>query len=562
MAVRHAPLGVGSLKPLMVVFAVVTTACSAATDAGPGVGATGDGAGGTARVTFASEQEPRGWNNATASESLLATGVIVDNVYPSAFVQTPQLDVAMNADLLVSAEQVGDDPQVVEYRIREEARWSDGTPISADDFAYAWRQQNGSIPGNDIASTVGYERIASVEGSAGDKVVTVTFAEPFGPWEGLFHQFLPAHVMRDLPGGWSDGLDGTNVPQFSGGPFRLVDYTPGQSVSLVRNEAWWGEAPPLEEIVVRFGISGGALPQALANSEVDIAYPQPQIDLVRQIEDLAPEIQSQLSFGLSFEHLDFNLDHPFLAKKEVREAIALALDRDALVDATVAQFDDRAQRLDNRIWMTGQPHYEAHGSRYARPDIAAARSLLESGGFSEGEDGIYQLDGRRLSLRISTTAGDRLREDTELVILDQLAQVGIEITIDNREGSAVFEKFFPASGDPADRDFDIALFAWAGSPFPGFNSSLYATGSGQNHMGYVNPELDALFDEALAETDPVVRAQLYNRADELLWEDLPSLPLYTKPSFLPYRSTIANVVDNPTTSGPLWNAEQWALVHR
>jgi peptide/nickel transport system substrate-binding protein len=562
VAARHTPLGVGPLKPVTVLLAVVATACSPATEAGTGVGATGTGTGEAARVTFASEQEPTGWNNATASESLLATAVIVENVYPSAFVQTPDLDVAMNDDLLVSAEQVADDPQVVEYRIREEARWSDGTPISADDFAYAWRQQNGSIPGNDVASTVGYERIASVEGSAGDKAVTVTFAEPFGPWEGLFYQLLPAHIMRDLPGGWSDGLDGTSVPQFSGGPFRLVDYTPGQSVSLVRNEAWWGEPPLLDEIVVRFGISAAALPQALANSEVDIAYPQPQIDLVLQIEDLAPEIQSQLSFGLSFEHLDFNLDHPFLAKKEVREAIALALDRDALVDATVAQFDDRAQRLDNRIWLTGQPHYEAHGSRYARPDIAAARSLLESAGFTEGDDGIYQLDGRRLSLRISTTAGDRLREDTELVILDQLAQVGIEITIDNREGSAVFERFFPASGDPADRDFDIALFAWAGSPFPSFNSSLYATGSGQNHMGYVNPDLDALFDEALAETDPVVRAQLYNRADELLWEDLPSLPLYTKATFLPYRSTIANVVDNPTTSGPLWNAEQWALQPR
>lgn len=165
-----------------------------------GVGATGTGTGAAARVTFASEQEPTGWNNATASESLLATAVIVENVYPSAFVQTPDLDVAMNDDLLVSAEQVADDPQVVEYRIREEARWSDGTPISADDFAYAWRQQNGSIPGNDVASTVGYERIASVEGSAGDKVVTVTFAEPFGPWEGLFYQLLPAHIMRDLPG--------------------------------------------------------------------------------------------------------------------------------------------------------------------------------------------------------------------------------------------------------------------------------------------------------------------------------------------------------------------------
>ncbi len=560
VATRHKSLGVGPLA-LVVVVLLMASACDPSdrgvTGAGDMDGEVRSVRGG--RVTFASDQEPTGWNVATASDSLLATGMIVENVYPSAFVQTPELDVAMNDDLLVSAAQVSDEPQVVEYRIREEAVWSDGMPISAEDFAYAWRQQNGSVPGNDVASTVGYEQITSVEGSGDAKVVTVTFAEPFGEWQSLFHQLLPAHVMSHLPGGWSDGLDGTRLPEFSGGPFRLVDYVPGQSVSLVRNDAWWGQPARLDEIVVRFGIDAAALPQAMANSEVDMAYPQPELDLVQQVEDLAPEIESQMSWGLSFEHLDFNLAHPFLAKREVRQAIALGLDRNTIVQATVAQFDDRAQRLDNRIWLVGQPQYEAHGQRYAGRDVKAARALLEAAGFIEGRDGIYQLAGRRLSLRISTTAGNRLREDTELVILDQLADVGIEITIDNREGSAVFDKFFPGSGNPADRDFDIALFAWTGSPFPSFNSSLYGSGSGQNHMGYANPELDALFDQALAEDDPEARAALYNRADELLWEDLPTIPLYTKPTFLPYRSTITNVIDNPTTRGPLWNAEQWAV---
>lgn len=554
----HTSLAVGPVT-LVVVVALAALACgpSAKSMSGAGSADRESGPGRVAQVTFASDQEPTGWNNATASGSLSATAAIVENVYPSAFVQTPDLDVEMNDDLLVSAAQLSDEPQVIEYRIRDEAVWSDGTPISAEDFAYAWRQQNGSIPGNDVASTLGYDRIASVEGSGDGKVVTVTYAEPFGEWQSLFHQILPAHIMGGLPGGWNDGLDGPNLPEFSGGPLRLVNYVPGQSVTLVGNEAWWGEPPQLDEIVVRFGIDAAALPQAMANHEVDIAYPQPQIDLVQQIQDLGPEIVSQLSRGLSFEHLDFNLAHPFLARREVREAIALGLDRDALVEATVAQFDDRAQRLDNRIWMTGQPHYEAHGGRYAERHVEAARALLEGAGFTEGDDGIYQLDGQRLSLRISTTAGNRLREDTELVVVDQLADVGIEITIDNREGSAVFDKFFPESGDPADRDFDIALFAWAGSPFPSFNSALYGTGSGQNLMGYSDPELDALFDRAIAESDPAAMAALYNRVDELLWEDLPTIPLYAKPTFLPYRSTITNVIDNPTTRGPLWNAEQW-----
>ncbi|HWH34430.1 MAG TPA: ABC transporter family substrate-binding protein [Acidimicrobiales bacterium] len=543
---------------MVVLLAVAAGACSRS----PAVVGIDDTLGPPAaggQVTFAAEQEPTGWNNATATDASLATGLLVDNVYPSAFVQTPELELVMNEDLLVSAEQVSDQPQVVEYRIRDDATWSDGTPITAADFAYAWRQQNGSDPATDVASTLGYDRIASVEGSEEDKVVTVTFAQPYGEWRSLFAQLLAAHVMEALPGGWNDGLDGANLPPFSGGPFALADYVPGESVRLVRNQAWWGEPPLLDAVVVRFGIEAGALPQAMANGEIDVASPSPQIDLVRRFAELAPEITSLTDFGLSYEHLDLNVDNPFLAMPEVREAIALGLDRSALVEATIAQVDERAERLDNRIWLTGQPAYEAHGERYADGDVAGARRLLEEAGFVEGDGGVYHRDGEPLALRISTTGGDRLRESTQLVIVEQLADVGIDVTVDNRDGLAVFEKFFPSSGDPADRDFDLALFAWSGSPFPSDAAPLYAEGSGQNLMGYANPEVDALFAEALAETDSDARDALYNRIDEVLWDDLPTIPLYTKPILLAARSSVASVMANPTSRGPLWNAEEWGL---
>nr|MDQ3305881.1 ABC transporter family substrate-binding protein [Actinomycetota bacterium] len=502
------------------------------------------------------------------SENLAALTWLTVQVYPSVFEVLPDFSIELNEEMMESAELTSEDPQTIEYVIKEEAVWSDGTPISADDLIYLWENQNGSNPNIDVASTTGYELIESVEGSEDGKTVTAVFTEPFSDWQSLFGTLLPAHYMKTLNPdpveAWNNGLDGTNLPEVSGGAWMLTDYTPEQSVTLVPNETYYGEKAKLDSVVARFGITADAIPQALENGEIDIAYPQPQIDLVSQVEALAPEIEATTEFGLTFEHIDFNLDNTFLADEAVRTAIAHGLDRQGIVERTVGQFSDEASQLDNRIWLTNQPQYEPHGEEYAEQDVEAAKAVLEEAGYTEGAGGIYEKDGQPISLRISTTGGNALREATEQVIQSQLKEVGIDIRIDNTEGAAVFDRFFPESDNRADLDFDIALFAWVGTPFPSSSASLYQTPDpadkvGQNEMGYANAEVDELFTTAAVSTDQDEVADLLNQVDEILWEDLPTIPLYQKPTYLTFRSNIQGVQDNPGTAGPLWNANEWAL---
>ncbi|MDZ7673548.1 MAG: ABC transporter family substrate-binding protein [Acidimicrobiales bacterium] len=516
-------------------------------------------------VVFASDQEPDGWNINTSASSSLALGQIVELVYPAAFRITPDFEVVMDEDLLTSAEMVSEDPQVIEYVIDPDASWSDGTPISADDFEFLWTMSNGSNPDVDTASTVGYELIESVEGSDDGKTVTVAFSSPYAEWRSLFADLLPAHLISELGDGdpvvgWNEGL--ADPPEFSGGPFRLVDHQPEQSVTLVPNEEFWGEQPSTDELVVRFDVDNAGIPAALENDEIDMAYPQPQLDLVEQVEEIEG-VESVINFGLEFEHLDFNLANSHLAKPEVREAIGFALDREAIVDRTVGQFSDEASVLNNRIFLTNQPNHEAHGDDYQSRDVDGAEQRLDEAGYDCSAEVCTHPEDGELSLRLSTTAGNQLREDTQLIIQEQLAEAGIEVTIDNLEGNAVFSKFFPDSGLRADQDYDMALFAWTGEPFPSATGELYISPGpdmiGLNSTGYSNPEMEALYDQAFAETDSEVAAELYNQIDEMLWEDLPTIPLYQKPTFLPHRSSIEGVQDNATTAGPLWNAEEWTL---
>lgn len=546
-------------------ISLLAAACGDDDDGGDTTQENGGGSEDSGTVVFASDQEPDGWNPNTSASSSLALGQIVELVYPAAFRITPDFEVVMDQDLLTSAEMVSEDPQVIEYVIDPDASWSDGTPITAEDFEFMWTMRNGSNPDVDTASTIGYELIESVEGSDEGKTVTVTFNSPYSEWRNLFADLLPAHLITELGDGdpvvgWNEGL--ADPPEFSGGPFQLVDYQAEQSVALVPNEEFWGEAPSIEELVVRFDVDNAGIPAALENGEIDMAYPQPQLDLVEQVEGIEG-VETVINFGLEFEHLDFNLANSHLAKPEVREAIGLALDRQAIVDRTVGQFSEEASVLNNRIWMSNQPQYEAHGDQYQGRDLDAAEQRLSDAGYDCSAEVCTHPEDGELSLRISTTGDNRLREDTQLVIQNQLAEAGIEVTIDNLEGNAVFSKFFPDSGMRADQDFDMALFAWTSEPFRSSTGELYISPGpemiGLNNTGYSNPDMEALYDQAFAETDPEAGAELYNRIDEMLWEDLPTIPLYQKPTFLPHRSSIEGVQDNATTAGPLWNADEWTL---
>ncbi len=307
-------------------------------------------------VTFAGGGDPTGFNPNTSKDNGTEVQNVIANVYPSVFRTHPDLSVRLDSELMDGAELTAEQPQTVTYRIRGDAVWSDGTPISADDFVYFWEQQNGTIKDNDVASTVGYQDIGSVTGSADGKTVTVRFDRPFADWQALFFDLLPSHYVQRQPGGWNTGLDRRPERIPSGGPFRITRHDRDKSLTLERNPRYWGRPAHLDRIIMRVLPDAEAQANAMINGEVDVIYPRPQVDLVRRVQGL-PGVASQVQFGLSFEHLTFNLRHPILQDLAVREAIALAIDREQLLERTVGLFSDRAQVLGNRIWMVGQLGY-------------------------------------------------------------------------------------------------------------------------------------------------------------------------------------------------------------
>jgi peptide/nickel transport system substrate-binding protein len=537
---------------MLVGIALLAAAC--------GGGGGGGGGGGQAQVkqggtlNYGADQEPTGFNSNTSKDNGTSVSNVTINMFPQAFHLTPDFGVQMNTDLLESAEKTSDNPQTVVYKIKQNAVWSDGTPISADDFIYMWKNLNGTIKSNDVASTTGYDVVKSVTGSDNGKTVTVVYKEPFSDWKSLFCSgtyLLPSHYVQKQPGGWNTGLDKNPEKIPSGGPWKVQNYTPGQSLTLVPNDKYYGKKPSLDQIVFRFLPESTTQPAALQNNEVDMIYPQPQLDMVQQVKAL-PDVTSQSNLGPTFEHMDFNFKNPFLGDIAVRKAIATGINIPELVKRTVGQFSDKVKPLGNRIWMPFQKEYQDHFSQYGKGDVAGAQKLLQDAGYTKGSDGIYAKGGKKISLRFSTTAGNKLRETQGELLQAQMKQVGIEIKIANLDSQKLFGDALPNG------NFDISDFAWVGGPFVvSGDRDTYRTGGGSNYGSYSNPKVDALFAQASKEFDQAKLADLMNQADQILTDDMVSMPLYNKPTFLAIRNNFVNINDNATQDGPFWNSNTW-----
>lgn len=556
--------------------AVMLTACG-------GGGGGGNNEGGQAqggRVIYGESTDwPENLYQYISAGNATSTQNIMGRVLPWAYEIQPDFSVKWNNALLAQEPTLdaSGGKQVNVYKINKDAVWSDGTPITADDFKFVWDSNrsadpaNGGCPG--VLSTNGYANIESVEGSDNGKTVTVTYKEPYSDWQSLFGPLIPAHVMADsdpakqcqkVTDGWpiADGIPN----DISGGPFQLLKKnidTGAQTVVLTPNPKYYGENKAhLDQIVIQeIGNDPSTAVSGLQNQELGVIYPQPQIDLVSQIEALKPNVTSKISFGLSFEHVDFNGQDKHLADPNVRKAFAMSLDRQVIVDQTVKQFSSDAQVLNNRMYVNNQPQYKDNAPEdYKKPNPDKAKQLLEQSGYTLGPDGIFTHPQRgRLHIQIDTTANNPLRQTTIEVMIPQLKKAGIEATFNANPD------IFAGADKPTSLEaggFQAALFAWVSAPFVSGNQSIYyspANGLGQNYSRLGTPEIDKLLAQMVSEPDPKKTAQLANEVDQKLWDLMATLPLYQKPTFLAHQSNIQNVKDNASLAGPLWNAEQWSL---
>lgn len=456
---------------------------------------------------------------------------------------------------LISKFKLQQAPMRVTYYIKAKAKWSDGVAVTGKDIKFTWQTiMDPKI--KDHVSQAGYDQIKSVVGSG--KVVKVTFSKPYADWKDLFTSgfVLPQHALAgsNMLNVWTDNVVNPKTGKPIGnGPFLQTSFDRGSGITLTKNPKWWGSPKPkVDRIVFKFLTDTNTEIQQVRGGEVDAIYPQPQQALSELSGQAGLRIQSNL--GTTWEHIDIQQGPKgnALAKNLwVRQALILSLDRLSTVKALFGQLNPRLRPLNNTIFVSNHPAYKQNWAKWTY-NRTKAENILKAHNCTKAADGIYRCGGTKLSFQFESTRGNKLRELSFTFFQDQAKKAGIELLNNFKPAGTYFGEDLP------NHNYDLALFAWVGSPDPAGSVEIWKCNGAQNYMEYCNKKASRLLEASDVQLNVKKRFALFNQADALMANDIPTIPLYQKPTYLVFKAGIKGMKDNATLQGPSWNAEAWS----
>ncbi len=454
------------------------------------------------------------------------------------------------------------------YTIHPEATWGDGVPVTTKDILFAWEvgkhPQSGTGNGDFFAKDIANITVAD------DKTFTILFSKEQCDFAVISSFFaLPEHLERKIfekdPVSYKERTLYNTAPATPGlywGPYKISKVDSGSAITLDKNPFWHGAVPAFDTITVRTIENSAALAANLLSGDIDYIAGEMGLMLDQAIafeKRLAPgAYQATYKPGLVYEHIDLNLDMPVFQDVSVRRALMHGMNR-AGINAEIFGNKQPIAATDvnplDTVYTNDVRHYAY--------DPAAAAALLDAAGWKIGADGMrVNKEGEKLSLILSTTAGNKSREVIQQALQSDWKKLGIDVKIENQPARVLF-------GDTMrERKFKGGvMFAWSSSPRNIPKTTLHSTMvpalqnnyAGQNYAGYRNPAMDKIIDDLEVVCAPAANQKLWDELQKIYADDLPALPLYYRAESYFTPSWLKGVVPtghmHPTT---LW-IENWSV---
>jgi len=456
-----------------------------------------------------------------------------------------------------------DGTMTVNYTIRDEAVWADGTPISGDDFQFTLD----TIMNEDYPITRDtYSDIVSTE--VGDKTFSYTMSAPTVLYELIFGEILPKH---DIEG--TDFVNDYNEERWvSSGPFSFDTWAKGEFITLVKNDNYWKtdeetgqQLPYLDSVTFRFIPETEALINAFRAREVDVINPDPNTENIETLQALEPEGAAvEVLNGPVWEHVNFQFGPGRLDRNpdsctenyNMRLAAAQAIDKSVLTDEILAgQVEPLSSYVDAFSPTLSQQAWD----QYSFDPAAAAESYAAA----------VEETGRECSFVFSTTSNNAARVKMSELFVDMFAAAGIPYENDLEESQLFFGETF------AGGIWDLGEWAWVGSPGLSGLVSIHdvwdpeSPGPDGNNTYYWGTENSSVIDEATARyaelrdemnatVDDGELLALINEAENILADNLVIIPLYARlVTAAVWADEIGNFKHNPTQASHTWNMEYW-----
>jgi peptide/nickel transport system substrate-binding protein len=416
--------------------------------------------------------------------------------------------------------------QVTTVSLHPKARWGDGTPVTAEDAVFAWevgRHAEGGATYHTMFRSI--RRIEVFD----DKTFRIHSDGPLALGE---YYLLPAHLEGKIFAGAPReygrrtryDTDPTN-PGLYHGPYRIAALVPGSEVVLERNPHWFGAPPYFRRITVKLLGDTAKAEASLLSGAIDYLAGEVGLSL-EQVIEIEARHRDRFRFvykpSLAYEHIAVNLDHAILADRRVRQALLLAIDREAVMREVYGGRIPVAHTFSLPEEMLGEAGVAHHPH-----DPTRAKALLDAAGWSEIRDGVrHDKAGVRLAFAFMTTEGNRGRERVQQIVQRQWREIGVEARIVNQPTRMLFDVTLKQ------RKFEgVVLKAWFRGPRSYGSFFLHSPEiptaannyAGQNYSGF--RAADRVL-AALARAGGQEKDALLVELQKTYTEELPELPLH------------------------------------
>lgn len=482
--------------------------------------------------------EPSNLIAALATDS--ASHEVADNIYIAPLKYNKDIELVPWA---AESYEVLEDGKLLRFKLREDIRWFDGKPFTAEDVEFTVKLMRD--PKTPTAYGEDYKAIKEFK-ITGPYSFEVRYDKPFArslvTWA---LDVLPKHALEN------ENLLETKYSRMplGAGPYKLKEWVPGRRIVLEANDDYFLGRPYLDRVVYEIipDISTQFLELKAGNLDTMGLTAQQYL-----FQTKGPRWEENwnkfeyLSFG--YTYLGYNLQRPMFQSKKVRQALTMAIDKEELVKGVLFGLGQPAVGP----YKPGTWVYNDKLEPYPHDPERARRLLAEEGWRDTDGDGVLDKDGRPFKFTILTNQGNEQRIKTATIIQQRLKQIGVLVDIRAVEWAAFINEFINKG------NFDATILAWNILQDPDIYSvwhSSQVAPNGLNHTSYKNEELDRLLEEGRTTLDQTERKKIYDRVQEILHEDQPYTFLYVPMALPIVHARIRNVEVAPAGIGH--NFTEW-----
>ena len=441
------------------------------------------------------------------------------------------------ADITPEATSVGDsgfvpklaqewhfeDTLTIAFRLHPDARWHDGTPVTAHDVAFSFDVY--TDPEVNALSRSRVSKMASV--TARDSLTAVFHFRDHYPeqfFDAVYHmRILPRHLLDTVPRAEFISHPFSRNP-VGNGPFRFLRWNTGESIELLADSSFFAGRPGLRRLVWRFTTDPLTMVTQLIAGEADILnYIGGPENIPRVARE--PHLRTEQYLAGTYAYMGFNFrdpadsdhPHPLFSSRNLRRALTMALDREAILQAALEGLGEVPLGPVTRtlwIWTSDLQQIPF--------DVAGARRLLAELGWRDSDnDGVLDLQGRRLAFELLVPSSSIGRTRAAVILQAQLKEVGVDMTISELEPNTMGSRM-------VNRRFDAYFGAWQQDPSPASIEETWTSAGigGPNYGAYNNPRFDRLVHEALNTFGKDAARAKWKEALDVINADAPAIWMY------------------------------------